>query len=222
MQGDNIKEILDLGKQNGVRAENLTVANGRAEFDLSTENLLKLHTAYVAVQAKTNALVDLYQKTADDSVASRFTRGVFEGAWEDLKANGQAVADPVGTITKLAEVVQQLAAINPVLVGTALAGMAINSPELLKQGATAISNTKIADAAEATGKLVGAAAMEAVLGKGAAVAFKGLMFLGKTESGMRLLREIGAVTAKAKQTIGSLPVTVKLAEMHNFTRKRPN
>lgn len=37
--------------------------------------------------------------------------------------------------------------------------------------------------------------------------------MGKTENGMRLLREIGAVTAKAKETIGSIPVPVKAAEI---------
>ncbi len=211
LQGDNLKEILDLGKRNGVRAENVSTAGGQAEFDLSVENLLKLHTAYIAVQAKTNALVDLFQKTADNSVADSFMRGVFEGAWEDLKTNGAMVADPVGTISKLAETARQLASINPVLIGAAVAEMLPNSPELLKQGITTVANTKVADAAEAAGKSVGTAAVEVVLGKGAATAFKGIAFLGKTESGMKLLQEIGGATQKAEEAIGSLPIPVKLA-----------
>ena len=82
------------------------------------------------------------------------------------------------------------------------------SPELVKQGATAVGETKVGDAAQAAGKLVGAAVAELVTGKGAAVAFKGLAALSKTESGALLLAKVAGAASKAKEAVGSLAVPV--------------
>ena len=86
--------------------------------------------------------------------------------------------------------------------------MTADSPELVKQGAATVGETKVGDAAEAAGKLVGAAVAELIAGKGAAIVFKGLAALSKTESGALLLAKVAGAASKAKEAVGSLAVPV--------------
>ena len=218
LQGDNIESILNSAKRAGVKVENLKVGDAansprQAEFDVSAENLLKLHTLYIGEQAKVNHEVELFDNATRDTVANRFMQGVFEGAWESLKANGEILSDPIGAMNKLRETVAQLAAIDPVLLGKAIGELAANSPELVKQGATAVGETKVGDAAQAAGKLVGAAVAELITGKGAAVAFKGLAALSKTESGALLLAKVAGAATKATEAVLEIEVPVRAAEI---------
>ncbi|HEX8249216.1 MAG TPA: hypothetical protein VF599_13650, partial [Pyrinomonadaceae bacterium] len=96
--GDKLNEIFELAKSRGVRIENLDLENGKIAFDLSVENLLKLQHAYIGVQEKFNADMEIVNKTVDNLAHNRFAKGVFEGAWESLKANWNAITNPIETI----------------------------------------------------------------------------------------------------------------------------
>lgn len=109
LYGDKVREILALAKARGVRVENLGVQGGRAEFDLSVENLLKLHHVFIGVREKFTADMEVVNSTVANLAHNRFAKGVFEGAWDTLKENWQMISDPVGTLRGIKEAVRILA-----------------------------------------------------------------------------------------------------------------
>lgn len=75
-----------------------SAVNGKIEFDISVESLLKLQHAYIGVQEKFNADMKIINETVDNLPHNRFAKGVFEGAWDTLKANWKAITNPVQTV----------------------------------------------------------------------------------------------------------------------------
>jgi hypothetical protein len=59
--GQDKLDILNLAKERGVKVENLKIDGKNASFDMSVENLLKLHHTYIGVQAKVNADIAVFR-----------------------------------------------------------------------------------------------------------------------------------------------------------------
>jgi len=53
--------------------------------------------------------MEVVNRTVANLAHNRFAKGVFEGAWDTLKANWQMISDPVGTLEGIKEAVQILA-----------------------------------------------------------------------------------------------------------------
>jgi len=190
--GDKLKEILDLSKQRGVRIENLMATDDTAEFDVSVENLLKLHHTYIGVQEQFNAAEKIANTARDKMALNQFLIGAGEGAWGAVKANYKMVAHPLQTINEIKEAVTSLAN--------------LTQDDLLKiydvlkaEGKAYLFEKDVSEVSRDMGKVVGAALVELALGKG----------IG---AGLKALRGIPAATAflqkanELKQTIGKLPV----------------
>lgn len=77
--GDDKADILRIAKSNGVKIENVSVENGKAEFDISVENLLKLHIAYIGVQEKANITEAAVKDQQWNSAFNQFLVGIGEG-----------------------------------------------------------------------------------------------------------------------------------------------
>jgi len=76
LYGDKVREILSLAKSRGVRVENLSVQGARADFDLSVENLLKLHHVFIGVREKFTADMEVVESTVANLAHNRFAGGV--------------------------------------------------------------------------------------------------------------------------------------------------
>jgi hypothetical protein len=190
--GDKLNEIRDLAKLRGVKLENATVSNGKAEFDISVGDLLKLHHTYIGVQEQVNASEKIADTAREKMALNQFLIGAGEGAWGAVKANYEMVRHPVQTVGAIKEAVTTLAN--------------LKQEDLLKiydalkaEGKAFIFEKDISEVSREMGKAVGAALVEFALGKGVL-------------AGLRALRGLPAATAflktanELKQTIGKLPV----------------
>jgi hypothetical protein len=196
LYGDKVREILSLAKERGVRVENLSVEGGRAEFDLSVENLLKLHHVFIGVREKFNADMEVVNSTVENLAHNRFAKGVFEGAWDTLKANWQMISDPVGTLKGIKEAVQVLANLSREDL--------LKIYENLKQaGYDLVFTDDVSDVAEKAGRVVGAALVELALGKGTGLLLRALK---GTRYAAALVEKGKEVAAGIKNTVGRVPI----------------
>jgi hypothetical protein len=199
--GPDIQDILALAKLRGVSAENLQVQAGAggvrtAEFDISVENLLKLHHTYLGVQEKVNADIAIFEKVREENELNRFLRGVFNGAWGSLVANWNTITDPIGTLNNIREAVATLVTLSP----SDLAKIASN---LASDGVEWAKNATPGEIAEKAGEIVGAAIVEIILGKGAGVALRALR---GTKAVTALVNKTKVAADAFKQAAGNLPI----------------
>lgn len=201
--GDKLNEIFELAKSRGVRIENLDLENGKIGFDLSVENLLKLQHAYIGVQEKFNADMEIVNKTVDNLAHNRFAKGVLEGAWESLKANWNAITNPIETLKSVYEAAKTLGNLGLELAQMQPEERAKLFADLAKAGIKGLAEMPPGDAAEYLGKAVGALAVEIALGKGAGLVFRALSL---TKFGASLANRTRILGGEIKQTIGKIPV----------------
>jgi hypothetical protein len=196
LYGDKVREILSLAKSRGVRVENLSVQGGRADFDLSVENLLKLHHVFIGVREKFTADMEVVDRTVANLAHNRFARGVFEGAWDTLKSNWQMVSDPVGTLRGIKEAVQVLANLSREDL--------LKICENLKQaGYDLVFTEDVSDVAEKAGRVVGAALVELALGKGTGLLLRALK---GTRYAAVLVEKGKEVAGAIRNTVGRVPL----------------
>jgi hypothetical protein len=196
LYGDKVREILSLAKSRGVRVENLRVGGGRADFDLSVENLLKLHHVFIGVREKFTADMEVVNDTVENLAHNRFAKGVFEGAWDTLKSNWQMVGDPVGTLKGIKEAVQILANLSREDL--------LKIYENLKQaGYDLVFTDDVSDVAEKAGRVVGAALVELALAKGTGLLLRALR---GTKYAALLVEKGKEVAAGIKNTVGRVPI----------------
>nr|MBA4185202.1 hypothetical protein [Acidobacteriota bacterium] len=202
---DSREELVSIAKNRGIKVGNLEPKNenGKIEFDISVENLLKLHHAYIGVQEKVNAELDAAQKTIDGLAHNRFAKGVVEGAWADLKDNWNMVSSPIETVKGLYEAAKTIGN-----VGLKLAQMEPDEraklfSDLAKAGVKGLAEMPIGDAAEHLGNIVGRIAVEAALGKSVAVVFKAL---SASKIGAEILQETVKLGKGIKETVGKVPI----------------
>lgn len=196
LYGDKVREILSLAKSRGVRVENLSVEGGRADFDLSVENLLKLHHVFIGVREKFTADMEVVNNTVANLAHNRFAKGVFEGAWDTLKSNWQMISDPVGTLKGIKEAVGILANLSREDL--------LKIYENLKQaGYDLIFTEDVSDVAEKAGRVVGAALVELALGKGTGLLLRALK---GTRYAAVLIEKGKEVAAGIRNTVGRVPI----------------
>ena len=70
--GDKLDEITQLAKTRGVRVENTQTANGKIEFDISVENLLKLQHTHIGVQEQFNTAEKIADTARDKRALNQF------------------------------------------------------------------------------------------------------------------------------------------------------
>lgn len=203
LNSDSRDVLCDIAKGRGIKVENLAPQNGTVEFDLSVENLLKLHHAYIGVQEKVNAELEIAKNTIDNLAHNRFAKGVLEGAWDALKANWKMVSDPVGTIKEIVEAAGtlaktgvQLAQMNPIERSALFA-------QLAKAGVKGLAEMPVNEAAERLGKIVGAAVVEFALGKGLGAV---LTVLKNSKFGIALIADAVKIGKELKTTVGKTPI----------------
>lgn len=194
--GDKVREILSLAKARGVRVENLSVRGGTAEFDLSVENLLKLHHVFVGVRERFTADMGVVNSTVANLAHNRFAEGVFEGAWDTLKENWRMISDPVGTLRGIREAVQILANLS----GEDLRKIYEN---LKQAGHDLVFTDDVSDVAEKAGRVVGAALVELALGKGTGLLLRALK---GTKYATALVNKGKEVAEGIKNTAGRIPI----------------
>ncbi len=196
LYGDKVREILSLAKSRGVRVENLSVQGGRADFDLSVENLLKLHHVFIGVREKFTADMEVVNETVANLAHNRFAQGVFEGAWDTLKSNWQMISDPVGTLKGIKEAVEVLANLSREDL--------LKIYENLKQaGYDLVFTEDVSDVAEKAGRVVGAALVELALGKGTGLLLRALK---GTRYATALVNKGKEVAETIKNTAGRIPI----------------
>jgi hypothetical protein len=217
---DKKTEILQIAKSMGVKVENLkSNGNRTVSFDLNVENVLKLQHAYIGVQEKFN--VD--KAKADEAIANhpiqKFAQGVVDGAWEDLKSNWKMVTNPWQTVKdvasgawELGKLGVQLAAMPEIQRNMLFAGLA-------EAGIKGLAEMPIGDAAYQVGKVVGMAAVELALFKGAGIVagtgLKALKAISGMEMGKTLMSSAVQMSKKAGETLGKIPIPkgVKVVEV---------
>jgi hypothetical protein len=224
---DKKTEILQIAKSMGVKVENLkSNGNGTASFDLNVENVLKLQHAYIGVQEKFN----IDKAKADEAIANhpiqKFAQGVVDGAWEDLKSNWKMVTNPWQTVKEVAsgayelgKLGVQLAAMPEIQRNMLFAGLA-------EAGIKGLAEMPIGDAAYQVGKVVGMAAVELALFKGAGIVagtgLKALKAISGMEIGKTLMSSAIQISKKAGETLGKIPIPkgVKLVEITTTTGEK--
>lgn len=202
---------MQIAKSNGVRVENLKPnENGTVSFDLTVESALKLQHAYIGVQEKFN----IDKAAADEAVANhpiqKFAQGIVDGAWEDLKNNWKMVSSPWQTIKDVASGAWELGKLGAQLAAMPDAQRNILFAQLAKAGFENLANMPVSEAAYKLGKLVGMAAVELVLLKGAGAVvgtgLKALQAIRGTEFGKTLLASAVNIAKDVKQTVGNIPL----------------
>jgi hypothetical protein len=163
--GQDKIDILNLAKERGVKVENLKIDGKNASFDMSVENLLKLHHTYIGVQAKVNADIAVFDNVKDKAALNQFLKGTMEGAWESLKSNWNTITHPIETVKGVIEAVKTLASLSK----DDLANLA---KQLTESGKDLVFKDDVSEVANKAGKVVGALAVEIALGKGVGVALK--------------------------------------------------
>lgn len=200
---DSRDALMTIAEKRGIKVENLAAGNGKIEFDISVENLLKMHHAYIGVQAKVNAELDAAQKTIDGLAHNRFAKGFVEGAWAQLKDNWEMVSSPIETVKGLYESAKAIGDIGLKLAQMKPEDRAKLFTDLAKAGVKGLAEMPVGDAAEHLGRFLGRVAVEAALGKGVAVAFK---VLRASKIGAEMLQEAVKLGKEIKQTVGKIPI----------------
>ncbi len=205
LYGDDKADILRIAKANGVKIENLNVSGGRADFDISVESLLKLHIAYLGVQEKANITQAQVKDLQNNSAYNQFLIGVGEGAWNNLKDTGEAIADPIGTLRGIYEAGKTAGSL-----GLELAQMSETErlqlyAQLGKAGLKGLGEMPLNVAARKIGNFIGSLAVDAALGKGIGTA---ITLLKDLKIGAKIIRETVALSKTVKQTLGNVKVPV--------------
>lgn len=178
--GENFHEIAALSILQGVKISNIENKGGvgnkiRINFEISPQDQLKIHQNYITVQEQVNAVEEIVNQTRDKMALNQFLKGVFEGAWESLKANWHLVTNPLETLQGIVEAVKTLASLSSEDLSKIV--------EHLKQsGHDLIFKDDISEVSNKAGKLVGAIAVEIALGKGLGLALRGLKGIKAVES----------------------------------------
>ena len=209
--GDKKAEILQIAKSVGVKVENLTPnENGTVSFDLNVESTLKLQHAYIGVQEKFN----IDKANADETIAkqpiNRFCQGVVDGAWEDLKANWKMVTNPWQTVKDVASGAWELGKLGAQLAAMPVTERDVLFAQIVRAGGENLANMEIGEAAYKLGKIVGIAAVEIALFKGAGVVagtgLKTLKAISGSKFGLTLLNSAANIAKEVKQTVGKIPI----------------
>ena len=203
LYGDDKADILRIAKANGVKIENLGVSGGKADFDISVESLLKLHIAYIGVQEKANITEAQVKDLQNNSAYNQFLIGVGEGAWNNLKGTGEAIADPIGTLHALYEAGKTAGSL-----GLELAQMPETErlqlyAQLRKAGLKGLGEMPLPEASRHIGNFIGSLAVDVALGKGIGTAVKALHGL---KIGTKIISETVALSKTVKQTLGNIKV----------------
>ena len=201
--GDDKADILQIAKANGVKIENLSVSNGKADFDMSVESLLKLHIPYIGVQEKANITEAKVKELQNNSAFNQFLIGVGEGAWNNLKGTGEAIADPIGTLHAIYEAAQSVGSIAVELAKMPETERLQLYAQLGKAGLKGLGEMTLPEASRHIGNFVGALAVDVALGKGIGTAFT---LLKDLKIGSKIIRESVALSKTVKQTLGNIKV----------------
>ena len=192
--GDKQSEILALAKAKGVRIENLNVEGENASFDISVENLLKTHIAYINVQEQVNDAEKITNEVRDKMPLNQFLIGAGEGAWGAVKANYNMIRHPIDTYNQIKEAIGFI--------------RNLSQEDLMKiyeslktEGKKFIFEKDISEVSRDAGKVVGAAAVEFILGKGIGAGLKALR-------GLKSFPTIIEGMNKAKQAFNKIPIPV--------------
>lgn len=192
--GDKQREILSLAKAKGVRIENMKIEGDNASFDISVENLLKTHIAYINVQEQVNDAEKITNEVRDKMALNQFLIGVGEGAWGAVKANYNMIRHPIETYNQIKEAIGFL--------------KNLSQEDLMKiyeslkaEGHKFIFEKDISEVSRDVGKVVGAAAVEFILGKGLGAGLKALR-------GLKSFPTIIEGVNKAKQAFNKVPIPV--------------
>lgn len=166
--GDNKQEILALAKRDGVRPRNLQVNGNTGSFDLSVEDQLKIHRAYIGVQEKVNNDISIWENIANNNPVADFIKGLGEGAWGAIKSNWEMITNPIETLKGIKDAAVALSQLS----GDDLKKIFNHLKEAgYKQFAT---EEGINSLPKEAGKLIGMLAVELALGKGAGLILKGI------------------------------------------------
>ncbi len=168
-------------------------------------NLLKLHIAYVGVQEKANIRDAQIADLQNNSAYNQFLIGVGEGAWNNLKDTGEAIADPIGTLRGIYEAGKTAGSL-----GLELAQMSETErlqlyAQLGKAGLKGLGEMTLPEASRHIGNFVGALAVDAALGKGIGTA---ITLLKDLKIGTKIISETVALSKTVKQTLGNVKVPV--------------
>ncbi len=205
LYGDDKADILRIAKANGVKIENLNVSGGKADFDISVENLLKLHIAYIGVQEKANITQAQVKDLQNNSAYNQFLIGVGEGAWNNLKDTGEAIADPIGTLNALYEAGKTVGSLAVELAKMPETERLQLYAQLGKAGLKGLGEMPLNVAARKIGNFIGSLAVDAALGKGIGTA---ITLLKDLKIGAKIIRETVELSKTVKQTIGNVKVPV--------------
>lgn len=199
--------LVDLAKKRGVKLENINLENGKINADISVENILRLHHSYLGVQEAVNNEVEIFQQTADKSVHNQCAKGIFDGAIERVKENWHSITHPVETIRKIAEGVVLLGKLSAEIFNMPHAERAELFTSLAKAGIENLSEMSTTDAAYAIGKAIGGGAVDLALGGAVGKVFS---VLKNSSTGLKLLGEAAKLGKQIKQTVGKIPIPVKV------------
>jgi Bacterial CdiA-CT RNAse A domain len=183
----NRQNILAEAKLKGVDIQNVKIENGVATFDISVENMLKLHTSFIGERESINQAEAAYDKFANKNEISQFLSGLVTGSGKAIVGTANLVIDLPGTLNALYQVVS-----SPVETFNALY-------KELGETWDEFKNADSSKKANMIGELVGGAVTEFLIGKGIG---KAAGILAKTKTGVALL-------AKAEKT--AVAVTAKVA-----------
>ncbi len=188
--GDNIREIADTARQQGVRVENMQIqpmGNQRVvDFDLRPGDAARIERIYQGVQERVNRTEAIVNDFRNNNEVASFLRGVGQGAWSSLKGTWEMVTDPVGTLRAVWGMVS-----DPV-------GTYQNLKQQLSESWTEFRNAPPGRQAEMAGELVGQAVVEILLGKGAG---RAAGILRQTRAGQTILNRADDVARQTGRAI---------------------
>lgn len=189
--GENFIEIANLSAAQGAKAKNITVkpmGNKLAVyFEVPVEDQIKIHENYKIIQERVNAVEEIVNQTIDKMALNQFLKGIFEGAWENLKANWKTIAHPLETLQGIIQAVKVLANLSTEDLSKIV--------EHLKQsGYDLVFKEDVSEVSNKAGKLVGAIAVEIILGKGLGLALRGLKGVKAIESLVNKADDLAKVT----------------------------
>lgn len=191
--GENIINIRDLSKLQGVKPQNLKVTNmgdkSVAEFELSPSDAAKMQRNYEAVQDEFNRVSAIADNFRNNNEVASFLRGFGQGVWSALKSNWDMITDPIGTAKSLAEMIT-----NPL---ETLEGI----KKLIGDKWTEFQNADPSKKAEMLGQIAGELTVDALLTKGAgklAKISKTAELLRGTKIGEQILSKTDEAAAAAK------------------------
>lgn len=196
--GDNIRNIRDLSKLQGVVAQNIKTAKMGdktvAEFELTPASAAKVQKNYEAEQSEFNRAAEIADKFRNNNEAAAFLRGFGNGVWSALKSNWEMIKDPIGTAKSLFQMVT-----NPV---ETLEGI----KKLIGDKWTEFQNADPSKKAEMLGNIAGELAVDALLTKGAgkvAKLSKAAEMLKGTKIGESIIGKADDVAAAARAKLAA-------------------